>query len=170
MPIYTWSNLEAGFGKPVGASVNGGAFITSEILIRKDNKYFALRRPNGIPGHVLTDAEKADSDKRLYFCHDFVKYGETKEDFVRRIVKEQAGVNVLSFKLVDTDFELRTLKENNKTVEQYVILPYIIADIDSSPKKSNLISEVVSFTKDNPPKDLSWWSKEELISFLEEYH
>ena len=47
---YQWDNSEANFGPPIKKEMDGGTHITFEIILKKDNKYIALRRQS-IPGH-----------------------------------------------------------------------------------------------------------------------
>lgn len=101
---YNWKNKEANFGPPIPKQVDGGTHITFEIILKKDGKYIALRRPNAIPGHELPPQTKNYSEALLYFCHNLIRYGELVEDCIGRIVREQAGVVVKSYRIVDIDF------------------------------------------------------------------
>ena len=50
---YNWKKNEANFGPPISKQKKGGTHITFEIILKKENKYIALRRPDGIPEHEL---------------------------------------------------------------------------------------------------------------------
>ena len=50
---YNWKNKEANFGPPIPKQMSGGTHITFEIILKKDNQFVALRRPNAIPEHEL---------------------------------------------------------------------------------------------------------------------
>jgi hypothetical protein len=150
---YNWQNNEANFGPPISKEVDGGTHITFDILLRKDGKYFALRR-ECIPGHEVPPEGK----NVLFLCHNLIRYGESVEDCVRRIVKEQSGVNILSYQVVD----LRTvfMKESGgKKIRQWGIIPFVIAEVDATPETGNFgneVVEVVAFTKADIPTDLAF--------------
>jgi len=158
---YNWKNKEANFGAPISNQVKGGTHITFEIILKKDGKYIALRRPNGIPEHELPP--NAKSEGSLYFCHNLIRYGESMEDCVERIVKDQAGVSVKNIKVLYIDSEVQ------EKDDQWAINPTVIADIDDTPKVNNEVTEVIEFDKNNIPEDFAWWSSKELKEFLDDY-
>ncbi len=159
---YNWQNNEANFGHPISKEVDGGTHITFDILLKKDDKYFALRR-KCIPGHEVPP--ESEENTLLFLCHNLIRYGESVEECVKRIVKEQSGVNVLSYQVVD----LRTVlmeESGGKEMKQWEIIPFIIAEIDTIPElgnHGNEVFEVVTFTKDNIPSDLAF-GKQKLIT------
>ena len=162
---YIWENNEANFGPPIKKEVDGGTHITCEIILKKGEEYVALRRQS-IPGHESPPHIEKHPKGLLFFCHNLIRYGETIEQCVKRIVKEQTGVNIKNFKIVDIDSELQE-KDN-----QWAFTPNVIAEIEEIPKKGvygNEITEVITFTKDNVPNDFCWWSKSELEEFLNEF-
>ncbi len=162
---YNWKNKEANFGPPLKEQVDGGAHITLEIILKLNNKYIGLRR-QGIPGHEAPPKAKDYPNGTLFFCHNLIRYGETMESCVKRIVKEQAGVNVKSYRV--TDIESSYQKKDN----QWSLSPYIIANLGDKPNVGNFgneITEVVKFTKKTVPNDFGWWTKEELREFLEKH-
>ena len=163
---YNWKNNEANFGPPVSKQVKGGLHITFEIVLKKDNKYVALRRSKGIPGHELPKKSKSSKKGLFYFCHDLIRYGESIEDCVKRIVKAQTGVDIKNLKIVDIE---SFAQEKD---DQWAFTPYIIAELKDLPKPGvygNEISEVVTFTKDNIPDEFGWWAKEELKEFINDF-
>lgn len=91
---YKWKNKEANYGPSLEGQVEGGTHVTFEIILKKDDKFIALRRPYGIPGHELPPHAKDHPKGLLYFCHNLIRYGESTEDCVSRIVRDQAGVEV----------------------------------------------------------------------------
>jgi len=168
MPFeYVWRNQEANFGKPVEKEVNGGTHITIEIVLRKDDKFIALRR-ECIPGHETPSNIEKHPKGLLFFCHNLIRYGESIEKCVKRIVKEQARVNVVKFSVVD--IETVVMEESGgKKVKQWAFVPYVIADIDEIPKEGvcgNEVFEVVVFDKSNIPNDFAWWKKKEVMEFF----
>lgn len=165
---YYWKYKEANFGKPLKREVNKGTHITFEILIKKENTYFALRRPRGIPRHIMPPKAMKSKKGMLYFCHDLIRYGESVEKCVKRIVKDQAKVNVKNYKVVYIETILKRESWGVKN-EQFAIIPCIIAEISSSPRTNKDITEVISFNKHNPPNELAWWTRKELKEFLKEY-
>ena len=160
---YNWKNKEANFGPPISKQVNGGTHITIEIILKKGKKYITLRRPKGIPEHELPPELKTHSKGLLYFCHDLMIYGESIEDCVKRIVKDQAGISVKNIKVLYIDSTIQ--KKDN----QWAFIPHIIAEIDNIPKTNSEITEVITFTKNSIPEEFAWWSKKELKEFLDEF-
>ena len=160
---YNWQNREANFGPPVPKQVNGGTHITFEIILKKGDKYIALRRPKGIPEHELPPHAKSHLKGLLYFCHNLIRYGESIEDCVKRIVKEQAGVSVKNIKILYIFSEVQE-KDN-----QWSFNPTVIAEIKETPATNKLVTKIVEFDKNTIPEDFAWWPKEELKEFLEKY-
>jgi len=81
---------------------------------------------------------------------------------VKRIVRDQAGINVESFELVDLESEVQ------EKDSQWAITVYIIAEVDKIPEKNAEIAEVVIFDKSSIPDEFGWWTKKELEEFLVE--
>ena len=160
---YHWKNKEASFGLPIETGVPGGTHITFEIILKKDGRYIALRRPGGIPEHELPPQAEKQSRGLLYFCHNLIRYGESAEQCVKRIIKDQAGVNVKSYRFVYLDSFVQG-KDN-----EWAIIPHVIAEVDEIPKTSPLVTEVIVFDKSKSPDDFAWWRKEELQDFLSQY-
>lgn len=146
--------------------VEGGTHITFEIILKIGNNYIALKRKN-IPGHYLApDIEK--KGQALFFCHDLILYGESTEACVKRIVKEQAKVSITKYRVVYLESNLLRESGGRKRT-QWAIVPHVIAEVSSLPKKDARIKEVILFNKENIPDDFAWWKKEELRDFLEEF-
>ena len=160
---YNWKNKEANFGPPIPKQVNGGIHITCEIILKKGDKYIALRRPKGIPEHELPLQAKSHPKGLLYFCHNLIRYGESMEDCVKRIVKYQARVSVRNIKVVYVDSSVQS-KDN-----QWAIILHIIAEVKETPATDGLVTEVLEFGVNNILEDFAWWPKEELKEFLDEY-
>lgn len=160
---YNWQNNEANFGPPTQNEVDGGTHVTVDILLKKEDKYFALRR-QCVPGHEAPPHSPDHPMELLFICHNLIRYAEPIEQCVQRIVKEQSGVNVLSYQVED----LRTtfLEESGgKKIKQWAVIPFIIAEVDKTPEVGNYgneVTEVVSFTKNNIPVDFAF-EKRELI-------
>ncbi|MBI2172649.1 MAG: hypothetical protein HYT73_00360 [Candidatus Aenigmarchaeota archaeon] len=154
---YRWQDSEANFGRPVNKETDGGTHITFDILLKKGNKYIALRRKN-IPGHENPPEIKDHPEGLLFLCHNLIRYGESVEQCVKRIVKEQSEVNVTDYKVVD----LRTVlmeESGGKKIRQWSVIPFIIAEVDKIPEPGNRgspVSEVVTFGKDSVPDDFAW--------------
>ncbi len=160
---YKWKNKEANFGPPVEEQMPGGMHLTFEIILKKDGRCIALRRPSGIPEHELPAQAKDYPHGLLYFCHGLIRYGESVEDCVQRIVRSQAGVGVKDFHVVYIDSSVQDKDDS------WAITPHVIAELEELPKINEEITEVVLFTKDTIPEDFAWWSKEDLEEFLDEY-
>ena len=160
---YNWKNNEANFGLPLPKQVAGGTHITFEIILKKGNKYIALRRPKGIPEHELPQHAKSYPQGLLYFCHNLIRYGESMEDCVKRIVKDQAGAFVKQMRVC---YIYSEVQEKDK---QWSFNPTVIAEIREIPATNTLVTEVVEFDKNNIPEKFAWWTKEELKEFLKKY-
>lgn len=160
---YRWENNEANFGPPIEKQVSGGTHITFEIILKKEDKYIALRRPKGIPEHELPPHAKDYPKGLLYFCHNLIRYGESVEDCIKRIVKDQAKVSIKNIRVLYIFSEVQE-KDN-----QWAFNPTVIAEINENPRTNKLVAEVVEFDKNNIPNDFAWWKKEELEEFLEKY-
>ena len=160
---YNWKNKEANFGLPLEKQVSGGTHVTFEIILKKESKYIALRRPNGIPEHELPPQAKDYPQGLLYFCHNLIRYGESMESCIKRIVKDQAKVQVIKLKVAYIYSEVQE-KDN-----QWTINPCVIAEIVKIPQVNSDVTEVVLFDKNNIPEDFAWWTREELREFLEKF-
>jgi len=160
---YNWKNNEANFGPPVPRQVPGGVHITLEIVLKYRGKYIALRRPNGIPEHELPPQAKDYPQGLLYFCHNLIRYGESVEECVKRIVRAQAGVSVKDFRVAYIDSSVQ------KKDDQWAFMPHVIAELDEIPQTDSEITEVLVFNKNSIPEDFGWWDKEDLKEFLEKY-
>ncbi|TSC75180.1 MAG: hypothetical protein G01um101444_26 [Parcubacteria group bacterium Gr01-1014_44] len=160
---YKWKNKEANFGPPIESQILGGMHLAFEIILKKDEEYIALRRPKGIPEHELPPRAKDYPDGLLYFCHNLIRYGESVEDCVQRIVKSQAGVGVKDFRVVYIDSSVQDKDDS------WAIVPHVIAEVEELPKITNELTEVVLFTANSIPGDFAWWSKEDFEEFLDEH-
>jgi len=163
MTSYKWKNKEANFGPPLEEQVPSGTHITFEIILKKDGKYIALRRPQGIPEHELPAQTKDRPEGLLYFCHNLIRYGESVEDCVQRIVRDQAGVGVISSRVVYIDSQVQEKDDS------WAFTPHVIVEVDSIPQTNGEVTEVVQFDKEHIPTDFAWWDAKELKEFLDEY-
>ena len=162
---YVWKNKEANFDKPLKRQVRGGTHITFEIILKWNGKYVALRRQS-IPGHERPPRANKYPNGLLYFCHNLIRYGESVEHCVKRIVKSQAGVGIKSYKVVDIESSVQ------KKDDQWAVIPLVIAELKTKPKEGsfgNHVSEVVAFTRKNVPNDFAWWEKSEVEYLLNKF-
>lgn len=163
---YIWKKKEANFGPPIKTEVPGGTHISCENVLKFKGKYVALRRPKAIPEHEIPPKALKSGKPHLYFVHGLPRWGETTEQYVRRVVRDQAGVNVKSFKVFDL------LMGVYSDTKQWFIEPDLIVEIDRLPTPGfygNEVTEVVTFDKSNVPSDFGWWDKKNLKEFLEKY-
>lgn len=98
---YIWKQKEANFGNPIEIEVSGGTHISCENVLKFRGKYVALRRPKAIPEHEIPPKALKSGKHHLYFVHGLLRWGETTEQYVKRVVRDQAGVGVKSFRVVD---------------------------------------------------------------------
>ena len=158
---YHWKRGEANFGPPIEEQVPGGTHITFEVVLTMDGQYVALRRPRGIPDHEIPTHASKHPEGLCYFCHGLIRYGESVEACVSRLVREQAGVGVRSIRIIDIDSHVQE-KDG-----QWAFNPIVLASLDALPSVSEEITEVVVFDAPTIPTDLAWWSIEEMREFIE---
>ena len=161
---YTWSKNEANFGSPIPKQVSGGMHITFEIILEYEKSFVALRRPSAIPEHEIPQKAAYYPNGLLYFCHGLIRYGESTEECVKRIVKEQANVEIINYKIIDIWSEIQDKDD------QWSFTPGIIAEIESLPKikdGKDSITEIIKFNKNSIPEDFGWWDRKELREFLD---
>ncbi len=164
--IYIWKKREANFGPPIETEASGGTHISCECVLRFDGKYVALRRPEAIPGHEIPEKALKSNKPHLYFVHGLPVWGENMEGYVKRVVGEQAGTGIKSFRVVDLHMEVY------KDTNQWAWTPVLIVEIDkllTPGNYGNEVTEVVTFDRTNIPNDFGWWEKEELKDFMNKY-
>ena len=135
---YHWHRGEANFGPVIETEVKKGTHFTIESVLMFEGKFVALRRPNAIPHHEIPERVGKDF---LYFVHDLPIWGESLEAYLKRIVLEQAGVEINNFRV----------------------------DLKFLPKPGiygNEVSEVVTFDIDDIPKDFGWYDENEIKELL----
>ena len=163
---YVWHRQEANFGPPINGEVSGGTHISIENIPTYKGKFVALRRPEAVPNHeVPIKAQSADTP-HLYFVHDLPVWGETLDDYVPRIVREQAGVGVVSYRVAHLKM---AVYEDSR---QWAWTPYTFVELDELPVPGcygNDVTEVLVFDIDSIPPDLGWWTVDELREFLERF-
>lgn len=163
---YRWKRKEANFGPPIETEVISGTHISCENFLKFDGKYVALRRPEAIPGHEIPQKAQHAETPHLYFIHNLPTWGETLEQYIRRVVKEQAGVEVKSWKVLDLELEVY------EDTKQWAWTPLLLVEIAKLPVPGvygNEVTEVVTFTKENVPHDFGWWEKEELENLFNKF-
>lgn len=163
---YIWKKGEANFGPPVETEVSGGTHISAECILKFEGKYIALRRPEAIPEHEIPQKAMDAGKAHLYFVHGLPRWGETMDEYVRRVVKEQAGIGVKSFRVADL------LMEVYPDTNQWAWTPELIVEINQLPVVGNYgneVTEVVTFGKNNVPGDFGWWNKQEIEDFLNKH-
>lgn len=158
---YKWNHNEANFGKPLKSQVAGGSHITLELILKYKSKFIALRRES-IPGHESPHSKK----NMLFFCHGLIRYGESIDQAVKRLVKEQCGSIIESHQVVYIESLLQ------KKDKQWAFTPHILVNLKRLPKAGiygNEIKEVIEFTKKSIPDNFAWWTKKDLQEFLSQY-
>ena len=158
---YNWNRKEANFGPVIESEVKGGTHFTIESILIFEGKFVALRRPNAIPHHEIPARV---GKNLLYFVHDLPIWGESLKKYLERIVKEQAGVSVKSFRV--TDLTMNLYEED----QQWALTPFVLVELDKLPTPGtygNEVTEVVEFTKENIPDGFGWYKQDELKQLLE---
>jgi ADP-ribose pyrophosphatase YjhB (NUDIX family) len=160
---YQWHRKEANFGLPIEGEVAGGSHFTIENILKFEGRYVGLRRPMAVPGHEVPPRAVRAKRPMLYFVHDLPIWGESLDQYVSRIVHEQAGVEVKRFRVVD--LTMNTYEDS----QQWALTPYVLVELDRLPivgKYGNEVSEVVTFTKETVPDDFGWYERDELRTLL----
>lgn len=163
---YIWKSKEANFGPPIETEVTGGTHISAECILKFNGKYIALRRPEAIPEHEIPKKAQKSSQPCLYDVHGLPRWGESTEDYVKRVVRDQAGVGVKSFRIADLTMGVYP------DTRQWYIEPTFFVNVDQLPAPGvygNEVMEVVTFDKDHVPDDFGWWSKKQIEEFLNKY-
>ena len=126
-------------------------------------KFVALRRPEANPQHEIPVKAQKAGKALLYFVHNLPIWGETLDEYVNRVVTENAGVKVKNYKVVDLNMELY------EDTQQWAWTPYTLVELASLQKPGvygNEITEVVTFDIDTIPDEFGWWEKDELKKCL----
>jgi hypothetical protein len=158
---YHWYRREANFGPPIETEVAGGTHFTIESVLMFRGKFVALRRPEAIPHHEIPQRV---GKPLLYFVHDLPIRGESLEQYVRRIVKEQAGVGIKNFRVID--LTMNTYEDS----EQWALTPYLVVELTELPvpgMHGNPVTQVVTFSKDSIPDGFGWYTTDELRRLLD---
>lgn len=150
---YHYTHGEANFGPPLETEVAGGAHLTFDVICRVGEELVAFRRPEG-----LHDAAK----NALYFPHGLIRFGESVEDCVQRLVDEQGGeAQVQEITL----YSLPTWVDDNK---HWHMCLNVVARLDSVPNKhSDGVSEIVSVKRGHPGADFGWWTDDQLEALFD---
>ena len=157
---YHWHRGEANFGPVIETEVKKGTHFTIESVLMFEGKFVALRRPNAIPHHEIPERVGKDF---LYFVHDLPIWGESLEAYLKRIVLEQAGVEINNFRVFNLTMNIY------EEELQLAITPFVVVDLKFLPKPGiygNEVSEVVTFDIDDIPKDFGWYDENEIKELL----
>lgn len=157
---YHWQRKEANFGPVTEKEISGGTHFTIESILMFEGRFVALRRPQAIPRHEIPDRV---GKPLLYFVHDLPIWGESLNQYVERIVREQAGVGVKNFRVID--LTMRLYEED----QQWALTPFLAVELDYLPVPGvygNEITEVVTFTKEAIPANFGWYTTSELEKLL----
>ena len=114
---------------------------------------YMLRRPDG-----LHDGPK----NALYFPHGLIRFGETVDECVGRLVMEQAGAEVRRTHL----YTMSSWVEDR----HWHLCLNVLAEIESPPRPGDEVSEVVVVDRDHVPSDFAWWTPDqarEVLTYLE---
>lgn len=164
---FHWTNKEANFGAPAEKEIDGGTHFTMEIFLKHKGKFVMVRRPKGYPGHQLPPKAERYPNGCLYFCHDLPRWGESLEQAVRRIVRNQIGAAVKLVKVIDLTMETYpdSMHEGNR---QWAITLFVKAELAALPKITKDVTEAVKFGAKSVPKDMAWWEPNEFLDFVKQ--
>lgn len=160
---YTWHRNEANFGPTIEKEVRKGTHFTIESVLHFEGKFVALRRPQAVPNHEIPERALEFGVPMLYFVHDLPIWGESLREYLERIVMEQAGVKVASFRVFN--LTMNTYDDS----QQWALTPYVIVELESIPKVGtygNPVTEIVTFTKNSIPDEFGWYTKDEIEAVL----
>lgn len=153
---YSWHRKEANFGAVIESEVLGGTHFTIENILMFEGRFVALRRPGAVPRHEIPTRV---GKPLLYFVHDLPIWGESLKLYIERIVREQAGVGIKSFRVIDLTMKLY------EADQQWALTPFVVVELDKLPipgTYGNEVTEVVTFTKSTIPDNFGWYTKAEL--------
>ncbi|MFB8276956.1 NUDIX hydrolase [Nocardia colli] len=138
---YFYSHGEANFGPPIQSEVAGGAHLTFDVMTHVGATLYAIRRPDG-----LHDGPK----NALYFPHGLIRFGETAEDCVARLLAEQAPGELLKLRT----HSLVSWVED----DHWHLCLNVLAELAEPPVALADVSEVVPIRPGAIPDDFAWWS------------
>jgi ADP-ribose pyrophosphatase YjhB (NUDIX family) len=142
--VYHYENGEANFGLPLESEVEGGTHLTFAVILHDARYIYALRRPDG-----LHDGPK----NQLYFPHGLIRFGETVDEAVRRLAKDQANVEILHAEI----YNMPTWVENN----HWHLCLNVFAHVARPPSGGEGVSEVVSVEQGESAEEFAWWSQDQ---------
>lgn len=134
--------------------------MSFEVLPAYRGAYIVTRRPAGVAGHVMPEVAAQHPQGMLYFCYDLIRFGESTEQCIQRIVSSQIGVSVSSWKAVH--FFSFVHQHNNN----WALTPCFIAELNELPSVGGPISEVVQFTTSSIPHDIAWWGIDDVRDLI----
>lgn len=141
--------MKAFFGSPVGEFVKGGAHLANEVIMKQGDKLLLLRRPKG-----LFNANRND----WFFAHGEFLYGETLEECARRLVREQAGLDIREVRIVHSWIFIDS--------EHWFIVLVSMAEVYGEPRPDTEVAEWKFFTIPELPSSTAYWKPGELTSVL----
>ena len=148
---YHYAHREANFGPPIESEVRGGAHLTFDVICRFQDQLVAFRRPNG-----LHDGPK----NALYFPHGLIRFGETVDDCVQRLLDEQGG------RAVALRTDLYTMPSWVEAEHWHMCLNVVATLEDPPAEQSDGVSEMVLVGRGHPSPDFAWWTDEQLAGLL----
>ena len=157
---HHWHNLEANFSAPISDEVPGGAHVSFEIMPSYQGSYVLTRRPRGVAGHVLPERAANYPQGMLYFCYDLIRFGESTQQCIQRIVSSQIGVTVTRWRAAQ--FYSFVHPHNNN----WALTPCFIAELSQLPEVGEAIAEVVQFTESSIPNDIAWWGVDDVRGLI----
>lgn len=144
---YHYEHGEANFGPPLASEVEGGAHLTFDVITRLGSELVAYRRPDG-----LHDGPK----NALYFPHGLIRFGETVDQCVQRLVNEQGGgVQVTSTNI----YTMPSWVENNHWHMCLNVVTTVATMPDELPSG---VSEAVLVQSGDVGSEFGWWTAEQL--------
>lgn len=148
---YRASHGEANFGKPIRTQVQKGAHITFECVTRTGGRYYMARWPRGLPGHE-------DPPNTLRFPHGLIRFGETLEQCVRRLVRAQLGMGVRSVRIVEFDSYVDSTKH-------WHIEPCCLVEVTGRPNLPQGASDIISFGLRSIPQ-MTYWTRKDFLELV----
>jgi len=146
---------EANFPPPIDKEVVGGMHIAPECITRcGKQKFVMIEWPNGLPRH--------ENHRTVRFPHGLMKFGETVEECIYRLVNDQLGMTV---DLIQTLY----IDSYVDSMNHWHIEPWILVDVSGNPRLPSEASRVIYFEGSNVPEG-AFWDEQSFKAIVQKYN
>lgn len=143
---------KAFFGPPVGEHVDGGAHLAMEVITKRRDKVFMVRRPKGLFGQ---------DQGKWFFPHGEFIFGEEPKACAARLTQTVTGLVVKTFVLLDSWSWI-----SEKDGHWSLVLIGAASVTGGRPRLESEVSEGRYFDTEALPKEMAYWSPKDLRKML----